>query len=212
MEQETKYKIESKETADRIWELVLSRKYGEISSPETVDMHACYFDTGDRVLRKNGIALRTRREGNICFATMKWGSENIINGLFEHQEVNIPVGCDACFTVPPAELFSDSIDGKKVTELIEGKPLETVVETIVSRRRAMICCRQSIVELAIDSGEIKAGGKTDKISEIEIELYSGELRDVLSLTDKIAGKFKLEPENRTKYARGLAMLDEQPEQ
>ena len=52
-----------------------------------------------------------------------------------------------------------------------------------------------------------ADDKEDNISEMEIELYSGDLSDVMLLTAVIADKYKLEPENRCKYSRAIALLE-----
>ena len=41
---------------------------------------------------------------------------------------------------------------------------------------------------------------------MEIELYSGELKDVLKLTQVLADKYGLEAENRSKYARAMELL------
>ena len=57
MEQETKYTIKDEKTADLIWEEVLSGKYGEAIGPESVYMEGAYFDTPDRVLKKNTAGL-----------------------------------------------------------------------------------------------------------------------------------------------------------
>ena len=207
MEQETKYAIKDKETADLIWEDVLSGKYGDPKGAESVLMEGAYFDTESRVLKKNNVALRVRCEGAICFATLKWGGNKVAQGLHEHQEVNIPVDTDSCFIAPPVDIFEESIDGKNMSELLAGESLEILFETIVTRRRAKIRFGQSVMELAIDEGRVIAGDKEAPISEIEIELYAGELGDILELTAIISEKYGLEPENRSKYARAVELMD-----
>ncbi|MBQ9911996.1 MAG: CYTH domain-containing protein [Firmicutes bacterium] len=209
MEQETKYTIKDGKTADLIWEEVLSGKYGEAIGPESVYMEGAYFDTPGRVLKKNNVALRVRCEGAICFATLKWGGNKAVQGLHEHQEVNIPVDTDSCLIAPPVDIFEDSIDGRKMSDLVGDEPLEMLFETLVTRRRAKIHYRSSVVELAIDIGSVVAGEKEESISEMEIELYSGQLSDVLDLTQDIAERHGLTPEDRSKYARAVALLEKE---
>ena len=207
MEQETKYTIKDPLTADIIWNDAVSGVYGHASGAETVEMEAAYFDTKDRILRDNNIALRVRREGDISFATLKWGGSKTVHGLYEHQEVNVPVDTGENIVPPPPGLFEESIDGRKMSDLIGRKKLRELFRTIVTRRRTKIRYGSSVVELAIDRGRIVAGEKIELISEIEIELYSGDLSDVLALTSEISGQYGLEPENRSKYARALALIE-----
>ena len=208
MEQETKYTIKDSDTADRIWDAILSGKYGDPKGAESVDMEGAYFDTPSRILRNNNIALRVRCEGSICFATLKWGGSETVMGLHEHQEVNIPIETDSCLIAPSAEIFEDSIDGRKMSDLVGDEELELLFVSKVNRRRAKLRYGQSVVEIAIDRGFVEAGDKQEAISEMEIELYAGELSDVLKLTQTIADKYGLEAENRSKYARDIALLGE----
>ena len=208
MEQETKYTIKDSDTADRIWDAILSGKYGDPKGAESVDMEGAYFDTPSRILRNNNIALRVRCEGSICFATLKWGGSETVMGLHEHQEVNIPIETDSCLIAPSAEIFEDSIDGRKMSDLVGDEELELLFVSKVNRRRAKLRYGQSVVEIAIDRGFVEAGDKQEAISEMEIELYAGELSDVIKLTQTIADKYGLEAENRSKYARAIALLDE----
>ena len=209
MEQETKYTIKDEHTADLIWEEVLSGEYGAPMGPESVFMEGAYYDTPGRVLKKNNIALRVRREGAIYFATLKWGGSKVEQGLHEHQEVNVPIETDSCLTAPSVGIFEESIDGRKMSDLVGDEALEMLFVTRVNRRRTKLHYRSSIVELAIDQGKVSAKGKETPISEMEIELYSGELGDVLRLTRDIADKYGLIAENRSKYARAIALLDEE---
>ncbi len=208
MEQETKFTIKDKETADLIWEEVLSGKYGDPKGAESVLMEGAYFDTPSQVLRRNNVALRVRCEGSICFATIKWGGSKVTQGLHEHQEVNVPVETDSCLIAPPLDIFDESIDGRKMSDLIGDEKLEMLFETAVTRRRAKLHYGQSVMELAIDEGKVIATGKEAPILEMEIELYAGELGDIIKMTQIIADKYGLEPENRSKYARAIALLDD----
>ena len=57
METELKYGIPSREKADAIWEEAFVSPYSDNSTAEKVVMKAVYFDTEDRILSKNNVAV-----------------------------------------------------------------------------------------------------------------------------------------------------------
>ena len=66
---------------------------------------------------------------------------------------------------------------------------------------------KSTAILSYDEGEILAGGKTTAISEVEIELSEGNEEDLKAFGMDLAEKYGLLPLNKSKYARGLKLLD-----
>ena len=64
----------------------------------------------------------------------------------------------------------------------------------------------AVCELAIDKGAIRCGEKSDSIDEVEIELLEGEVQALLGLKERIAAAVTLRAEERSKFARGLALL------
>ena len=64
----------------------------------------------------------------------------------------------------------------------------------------------AVCELAIDKGAIHCGEKSDSIDEVEIELLEGEVQALLELKERIAAAVTLRAEERSKFARGLALL------
>ena len=69
----------------------------------------------------------------------------------------------------------------------------------------------TLMEPALDVGEISAGDLTDTILEIELELKEGDVRDLMELGDELKARFNLVPEPMSKYARCLALLKRQPD-
>lgn len=208
MEQETKYTIPDEATADSIWEEALAGNFGETVQPETVKMLAVYYDTADQVLRNNNVTLRVRKENELAFATIKWGGQPVLDGLFSHQEINIPLGESENVEDIPREVFEQSLDGKQMQTLLEGKELLPLVQTDITRRRVKLYTGSGVAELSVDRGTVIGGDKSAPVSELEVELYAGALEDVLELTEHIAKKYGLVPENRSKYARAIALLQE----
>lgn len=205
MEIEMKYGIGDKETAASIWDDEYLLSIEESDTREKILMKAAYFDTEDFVLSKNDIALRVRMEGTRIVATLKWRGKNE-GGLHIREEVNVPVDDEACFIMPDPQIFKESEIGQEVIALIGFKKLHSIMETNFVRSRFRIDNGNGIMEVSLDNGQIITDKGTDPICEIEIELFSGEQGALEAVTKIIAEKYGLEPETRSKYARGLALL------
>jgi len=205
MELEVKYAIPDKQTADAIWEDEEIAAMSDISTSEKLVMKAVYFDTEDYTLSKNNIALRVRVEGERTFAALKWGG-SASDGFHEREEVNVPVSGEESFIAPEPDMFKESADGLDLIELIGKKPLVNMLETRFLRKRVRLNYRNSIMELAIDTGDIVTDAGNLDILELEIELFAGDESDVIELGKKIADKYSLKPENMSKFARGLELI------
>ena len=77
---------------------------------------------------------------------------------------------------------------------------------VFERRQVRVDTGKAISVLSCDDGSIRAGGKTVPIMEMEIELYSGDLDELKEYGQKIADKYGLVPEDRSKFARGYDLL------
>jgi inorganic triphosphatase YgiF len=205
MELEMKYAIPDKETADAIWADEQLDRLTDSAEAEAVVMKAVYFDTEDGALRANNITLRVRAEGESAFATLKWGG-HAEGGLHERQEINVPVSGEEDFINPPIGIFRESDEGRALSELIGDKPLINLLETRFLRRRKRLAYSDSIMEMAVDTGSIVTDNGVLPILELELELFAGEEKSIAELGGKIAEKYGLSPEDRSKFARGLALL------
>ena len=204
MELEMKYAVPDKETCDAIWEDDLIRKHADPSSTERVVMKAVYFDTEDGKLSANNMAVRVRYEGDTAFATLKWNG-SVSNGFHEREEINVPARMEH-FISSPKELFRESEDGKVLLDLIGDEPLINLLEMRYLRSRCRLAYSASIMELAIDTGSIITDKGEVPIMELEIELYAGDPKDIRDLGERLQKKYRLAPEDRSKLARGLALL------
>ena len=205
MEIEIKYMIDSKETAERLWEDKALTKMEEPGSREKLFMKAAYFDTEDLVLSRNDIAFRVRMEGARVVACLKWGS-NIEGSLHTREEINVPVNDLACFITPDIEIFRESDIGKELLNLIDGEQLQSIMEVGMLRSRFRIDTGTSIVEVSIDNGEIVTDYGTAPICEVELELFSGDTEELQKLGADIYEKYNLKEGLESKYARGLALV------
>ena len=207
MEVELKYKIES----DEQFETILSDDWisglAESAEPEVVRMKAAYFDTEDHTLIKHNIAFRIRSEGERMVATLKWKDDDAgISGLYIRSEINIPVKDQTALFGPNRELFIESAEGKDLIDIIGEKQLVNIFDMFFTRKRFRIDYEQSIIELALDEGVIFAGSDSLRLRELELEMLSGKKEDLLTIGKVIAAKYKLKPELKTKFARGVELL------
>ena len=205
MELEVKYAIPDKQTADAIWEDEEIAAMADISTSEKLVMKAVYFDTEDHTLSDHNIALRVRVEGERPFAALKWGG-SASDGFHEREEVNVPVSGEESFIAPEPDMFKESSDGLDLIELIGKKPLINMLETRFLRKRIRLNYKNSIFEMAIDTGDIVTDAGNLDILELEIELFAGDEAELTELGKHIASKYNLEPENMSKFARGLDLV------
>ena len=92
--------------------------------------------------------------------------------------------------------------------MIGDDPLVNLLEMRYLRSRCRLAYGASIMELAIDTGSIITDKGEVPIMELEIELYAGDPKDICSLGKRLEEKYALVPEDRSKLARGLALLQE----
>ncbi|MGI6727651.1 MAG: CYTH domain-containing protein [Anaerovoracaceae bacterium] len=205
MEIEMKYGIKDKSCAEEIWEDEYLNEIGDVDSRETILMKAAYFDTEDHILSKNDIAFRVRMEGNRVVASLKWNGASR-DGLHVREEINVPVDDPACFIQPSPDIFQESETGKAMLELIGDRNLNSLLEIHFLRRKIRVDTGNSILEVAIDTGDIITDFGKLPICELEIELFSGEQEDVISIGKVLSEKYDLQILNESKYARGLELI------
>ena len=204
MEIEFKYHIDSEEQAEAIFSDPEIIPLIDENSEETIELNALYFDTIDRRLGREGITFRTRREGERYVATMKWNGSGE-NGLHVREEINIPIDDEEKFLHPNVDVFCQSEMCQVLKDAIGNRELLKRVEVIVTRRQARVDTGKSICEISYDKGIVKNGDKEAPISEMEIELYSGDREDMEIFGEKLAKKHGIFPENRSKFKQGLEL-------
>jgi len=208
MEIELKYRIDTALQYENILSDTWIAGLSESDGLETVYMKAVYFDSRDLTLIRHNIAFRIRSERDRTLATLKWRDDDDgISGLYIRSEINIPISDPTCFFVPDPTVFKDSAEGKDMLDILEGKPLVDIFDMVFTRKRIRLDYGESILELALDEGVIVSGVKNCPFRELEIEIYSGNKEDLLTVGRQIANKYKLEPELKTKFARGVELLD-----
>ncbi len=172
-------------------------------------IHNRYFDTPDGLLATQRMALRLRRIGSRWLQTLK-AAPQVSGAMSSRSEWEMKVAG------PQLELecFVD-------TPLMAIAPLDVLTQqlspvfTTSFRRelRMLVFQDGTTAEWAIDTGTIATGrGKTRRvvpISELEIELKSGEVSTLLRFATRLARELPLIPLAASKSARGYALAQGQ---
>ena len=160
-----------------------------------------YYDTADLAFKKNGVAYRVRDKGDGSFeATIKTDRKSS-GGLSERVEINIPLAENTAVL----EGFGERGLGFELTELApEGVAKLFTVDVV--RTTYLLDLEGAVVELAIDNGKIIADGGEDPIDEVELELVDGKVEVMLSFAEQVAKLVTVHKEERSKFARGLALI------
>ena len=201
-----KLALPEKSVAERIWEDPYLSKIEEQGTREAVYMEAAYFDTEEGDLGRSDITFRVRKEGAKVIATLKWNGRAAADGMHMREEINVPVDDPICFIQPNPELFRESEAGQRLLKVLNGKEVHSILEIHFLRTRERVDTGKSICELSVDVGEILTDYGTEPICELEIELFSGDPEDVKEMGSYLANTYGLVPEDRSKYARGFALI------
>jgi triphosphatase len=161
-----------------------------------------YYDTANERLRRAGVALRLRRDGARRLQTLKVESAGAGLSTRAEWEVPAPRGRLDIAAFPREEILAAS--GLDVARLAGLRPR---FETRFSRRSApVIVDGATRAEISVDRGYVAAGERREPISEIEIELKSGETASLLRYASKIAKPLGLALEFESKAERGYRLV------
>lgn len=177
----------------------LEQRWGQGAPPE--QLLARYFDSTDERLARNGIALRVRAEGGQLVQTVKSG-RTAIGGFHQVREVDAVVSdwCVDTGAIDPPALRDTLISA------LDGASLQVRFETDVVRRRWIVRHDHGVLEVALDSGAIRAGATVDPVSEMELELIEGSPEALFELAGELLASVPALLALPSKAARGQALL------
>lgn len=161
-----------------------------------------YYDSPDLRLNKARVALRLRRMGERWIQTIK-GEGRVAGGLHERPE----------WETDTAEgvLRFDGMPEGELQRLFSQPGLQQSLQPLftVEFSRRVLDLRWSggaHVELAVDRGRILAGGRTEKLCELELELKAGSRRRLFTLARMLQKRAPLRLSNISKAERGYRMI------
>ncbi len=191
----------SKEDLERLLTLDFMVQAVREGSRRVRHLVSTYYDTQELTLKEHGIAYRVRDKGDGSFeATVKTQKQSA-GGLSERLELNLPLA----EAQPVLDGFAALGLGFELSELAPCG-VQALFTVDVQRITYILDYAGAVCELAIDKGAIRCGEKSDSIDEVEIELLEGEVQALLELKERIAAAVTLRAEERSKFARGLALL------
>lgn len=191
----------SKEALERLLTLDFMVQAIREGSRRVRHLVSTYYDTQELTLKEHGIAYRVRDKGDGSFeATVKTQKQSA-GGLSERLELNLPLA----EAQPVLDGFAALGLGFELSVLAPGG-VQALFTVDVQRITYILDYAGAVCELAIDKGAIRCGEKSDSIDEVEIELLEGEVQALLELKERIAAAVTLRAEERSKFARGLALL------
>ncbi len=173
--------------------------------PKRLQLHNIYYDTPDQLLRRQRIALRLRRVGEGAAAqwlqTLKTGAQTD-SALSQRGEWELPVAGAALSQQALADTPWSRIDP-------DGAIFAALAPCFVTRfERTQWLLRSaggSLVEVALDRGQVLAGEKDAAICELELELKAGEPGALFELAQQIAASVPVLPLHLSKAQRGFAL-------
>lgn len=176
--------------------------------PTHQHLHNVYFDTPDQVLNRQRIALRLRRVGSEdqpqWLQTLKTGGQGD-SALSQRGEWESPVPGGALLRQALKATPWSAIDPDGSVFKALGPSFATTFERtlwLVRRRDG------SVVEVALDIGQIEAGDKTTPICELELELKVGEPAALFEVAQQIAATLAVLPASKSKAERGYALAQD----
>lgn len=164
--------------------------------PRVQKLVSTYFDTPDFELRKAGLSLRVRKVDGGFVQTVKRARSS---DIFDRDEWETDVPRNA-----PLDEALEATPVPKTLKKAEGE-LSPVFSTNIERATRLWATADAIVEISVDKGEIKAGGRAEKLSELELELKSGPPQALYALARELFGLSPIRLSLTTKGERGYRL-------
>ena len=175
----------------------LRQRLDRLGPGEAVEVDNVYYDTAERLLRANRMALRVRRIGRRWLQTLKTEAAAAALASRGEWEVPAPRGRLDLLRFPPTPL----------DEMLRAHPGATLQPVFRTRfHRTTWRAEGGAIEIALDDGEIVAGERRAPILELELELKAGSSAALYRLALALAGRGKaalaLRPAVESKAVRG----------
>lgn len=163
-----------------------------------VTLDNVYFDTPELGLKKQRIALRTRKAGRRWLQTVKAAAVST-GGLSSRPEWEQPYDGSFDFSA-----IDNPIIRKQLAR--HAGDLQPVFSTHFRREtRVWAPNPDTRILLMIDSGKVVVGEHSLPICELELELAQGTPRDLLQFAQQLASELPLLPDDISKAERGFRL-------
>ena len=215
METELKFRLTSTDVLAGLLEDTWLQQMVKMDSRVETRMVSHYYDCADMRLMRKSASLRIREEGESHVLSIKSDGQ-VKDGLHQRLEWSVSVqkdllnnldaGLDIGWIMQNVTSEGDPDERlQDVLAAIQGQSLIEICQVKFIRTSFDIEYGETRIELAVDVGELSAGLAAEPVVELELELKSGDLQDLLVFGEMLAAKFALVPEPLSKFARCLAL-------
>lgn len=202
MEIEAKFRAMKRIKAGDIEKLDLSPYL--LGERETHDLRDTLLDTEIYAVRRAKHSLRIRYDNKVGLLTLK-GPKKVEGATHTRAEIEVPLGDGE--PLEPATWAREI--GDPVQAIVGEMPLQRLM-TIHNRRRTWDIYHNGAIvgEVALDRGKIVAGGASEKLHEVEIELKGdGTLTHLEQLMAKFTAQLPLAAEPLSKAQRAWMLWE-----
>lgn len=165
---------------------------------QTITMETTYYDTPSHSLSQRRWTLRRRMENNVSVCTLKTPGAGLERGEWEVKCDSIESAVSELCKLGAPEELSDLCK--------EGLILSCGAK--FTRRAGTFTLRDCVMELALDEGVLLGGGKEIPLCELEVEHKEGNREAMEAFAGELAGIYGLQTEEKSKFARALALNNE----
>ena len=187
VETELKFEVRPDRAAALIAELADGRAH------KARKLRSVYFDTAGQALRKAGFALRVRADGKVRTQTIKTMNGGPSRGEWEAR-------------ANKGEPDRNFVKSTPAGAALDGSALAPLFAVDVERSSIDASEGTAKVEASLDRGSAVGRGRSSPISELELELKSGEKAALFAFAARLRRQFDLRPEFSSKAKRGFALL------
>lgn len=171
-----------------------------------IQLKAKYYDTEQRLLSQNGVALRQRLEGTRWIQTLKAAGKSHLH-RFEH---NYDLGELEQAPQLDLSIYEHDAEAQQILKNAlqnSQEPLKLQFETDIQRTFRVIQFQETDIEVSLDVGEVRTGTAQREMHEVEFELKSGSVQSLLAFSFEWVKKYQLWLDVRSKAEIGnlLAM-------
>lgn len=164
-------------------------------------LDAIYYDTPAHALSRRGVALRLRQDRGSWTQAIKGGG-SVQAGLHRRVEIETPVEVP----LPDLARVADSDLGKLALRAVGRGKLVPVFRVTMQRLTRVVSPAPGVtIEVSLDRGVIRAGKARITVSEVELELQAGPAWRLFEFALRIAERYPVRIEHRSKAERGYAL-------
>lgn len=164
-------------------------------------LDATYYDTADHALRRAGFGLRVRDGEGGRKQTLK---SAFAGGVFSRGEWEE--------TIAGPAPDRDALARTPVAPMLAEATLSPVFTTRVERVIRLVRAGETLIEVALDRGQLSAGDRHATVCELELELKTGEAAALFDLARTLArhAPLRLSLISKAERGYGLAVGDAAP--